>query len=141
MRTIVHALSREISDHTPLFLNTEDTSSRNNPSLLKFELGWLLREGFGDRVKDTWQSVQEGHTALERWQAKIRRLPQYLRGWAKNISGAYKKENNMLLNKLDELDKKAETILLDENDLNLKHVLNARLRAVKRRRVEMVSVC
>jgi hypothetical protein len=43
---------------------------------------------------------------VEKWEAKIRRLHQYLRWWAKNISGAYKKEKKLLLNKLDELDKK-----------------------------------
>jgi hypothetical protein len=32
-----------------------------------------------------------------------------------------------LLEKLDELDKKAESTLLDQNELNLKHVLNERL--------------
>ena len=33
----------------------------------------------------------------------------------------------MLLEKLDELDKKAESTLLDQNELNLKYVLNERL--------------
>jgi hypothetical protein len=50
-----------------------------------------------------------------------------LKGWAKNTSGAYKKEKKRLLEKLDELDKKAESTLLDQNELNLKHVLNERL--------------
>jgi hypothetical protein len=40
------------------------------------------------------------------------------------VSGAYKKEKKELLNKLDELDKKAENSLLNEMELNLKHVLN-----------------
>jgi mannosylglycoprotein endo-beta-mannosidase len=43
------------------------------------------------------------------------------------VSGAYKKEKLILLNKLDELDKMAETTMLDEMELNLKHVLNERL--------------
>ena len=68
-----------------------------------------------------------GNTPLERWQAKIRRLRQYLRGWATNTSGAYKKEKKALLDKLDELDKKAEYIHLNEEEVNLKHVLNDRL--------------
>ena len=70
--------------------------------------------------------MDEGHNSLERWQAKIRRLRQYLKGWAKNTSGAYKKEKKLLA-KLDELDKKAESTLLDQNELNLKYVLNERL--------------
>jgi hypothetical protein len=36
--------------------------------------------------------VFEEDDNMRRWHAKIRRLRQYLRGWAKNISGANKKE-------------------------------------------------
>ena len=75
-------------------------------------------------------SVNDGHTPLEKWQAKLRRLLQYLRGWAQNVSGAYKKEQKTLLEKLDELDKKAETMLLTSQEVNLKHVLNERLDTV-----------
>ena len=73
-------------------------------------------------VRDVWHSVVVEGTPLERWQAKIRRLRHYLRGWAKNVSGAYKKEKKELLNKLDELDKTAENSLLSEMELNLKRV-------------------
>ena len=45
----------------------------------------------------------------------------------KNVSCSYKKEKMTLLNKLDELDKKAETSMLSEMEFNLKHVLNDRL--------------
>ena len=78
-------------------------------------------------VRDVWHSVLVEGSPLERWQAKIKKLRQYLRGWAKNVSGANKKEKKTLLNKLDELDKKTENSLLDESELNLKHVLNERL--------------
>ena len=74
--------------------------------------------------------MNDGHTPLEKWQAKLRRLLQYLRGWAKNVCGAYKKEKKALLEKLDELDKKAETMLLTSQEVNLKHVLNERLDTV-----------
>jgi hypothetical protein len=121
--TTVLALSREISDHTPLLYTTNNPSLAYQPQF-KFELGWLLRDGFCDMVRDVWHSVAVEGTPLERWQAKIRRLRQYLKGWAKNVSGAYKKEKKELLNKLDELDKKAENSLLNEMELNLKHVLN-----------------
>ncbi|WVZ77300.1 LOW QUALITY PROTEIN: hypothetical protein U9M48_025183, partial [Paspalum notatum var. saurae] len=83
-RSTVQALNREISDHTPLFLNTGDTSTSGSPPLFKFELGWLLRDGFFDMVKDIWSSTNFGQTPLERWQNKIRRLTQHLRGWAKH---------------------------------------------------------
>ncbi|WVZ96321.1 hypothetical protein U9M48_041976 [Paspalum notatum var. saurae] len=78
-------------------------------------------------VKDVWTSVQSGHTPLERWQAKIRSLRQYLRGWAKHTSRMYKKEKKALLDKLERLDKKAEMSPLSSEEINLKHFLNERL--------------
>jgi mannosylglycoprotein endo-beta-mannosidase len=78
-------------------------------------------------VTDVWQNTPVRGSPIERWQAKIRRLRQHLRGWAKNVSGAYKLEKTSILNKLDELDKKAEITLLTQDELNLKHVLNERL--------------
>ena len=43
---IVTSLSREISDHTPLLLDTRDSGSANKQQMFKFELGWLLIYGF-----------------------------------------------------------------------------------------------
>jgi len=124
--TTVYALTREISDHTPLLLSTNNPSSAYQPQF-KFELGWLLRDGFYEMVTEVWNSTLVDGSPIERWQAKIRRLRQYLRGWAKSVSGAYKKEKIAILNKLDELDKKAEITALSEGELDLKHVLNERL--------------
>ena len=42
----VEALTREISDHTPLLLDTNQASHRGNTPLFKFELGWLAKDGF-----------------------------------------------------------------------------------------------
>ena len=124
--TTVYALNREISDHTPLLVNTGDLSSTYQPQF-KFELGWLLREGFMDMVTNIWHNTLVEGTALQRWQTKIRKLRQYLRGWAKHISGHYKKEKKEILNKLDELDKKAEITPLQPVEIDWKHVLNERL--------------
>jgi exonuclease III len=123
----VEAITREISDHTPLLINTGHNHSCSNHTMFKFELGWLLRDGFADMVKNIWSNEVVSGTAMERWQAKIRRLRQHLRGWAKNVSGAYKKEKKKLLDTLDSLDKKAETTLLTLSEIDLKCCLNNRL--------------
>jgi hypothetical protein len=96
-----------ISDHTPLLLGTGQRLTTCHYQF-KFELGWLLRDGFKEMICDIWQSVQQGSNPLETWQKKRRRLRQFLKGWAKNTSGTYKKEKQQLLDKLDVLDKKAE---------------------------------
>ncbi|WVZ49622.1 hypothetical protein U9M48_000963 [Paspalum notatum var. saurae] len=132
-KATVQALTREISDHTPLFLNSGDGDNTPAHSDFKFELGWLLREVFFYMVKKVWSSTDAGGNPLDRWQAKIRRLRQYLRGWAKNTGGAYKKEKKLLLEKLDELDKKSEHTQLDNDELNLKHALHESVPTPKRR--------
>jgi hypothetical protein len=95
--------------------------------MFKFELGWLLRDGFKEMVRDIWNNTKVGRMPMERLQGKIDRLRWYLRGWTKNISGDYKKEKIEILNMLDSLDKKAENIMLQPDELNLKQCLNNRL--------------
>jgi hypothetical protein len=124
----VIALCREISDHTPLLINTEGggINSKNQP-LFKFELGWLLKDGFFEMVSDVWNGEKRGVSAMQKWQSKIRRLRQFLRGWAKNMRGAEKREKQELFRKVDELDKKAETQLLSQQEIDLKQCVKDRL--------------
>jgi hypothetical protein len=102
-QSTVVALNREIFDHTPLLLNKGHTSSCSNYTMFKFELGWLLRDGFADMVKNIWINENKGSNAMERC----------VRGWTKNVSGAYKKDKKDLLNKLTSLDKKSGTNFTD----------------------------
>jgi endonuclease/exonuclease/phosphatase family metal-dependent hydrolase len=46
----VQALTREVSDHTPLLLNSGEPSQLATQPMFKFELGWLLRDGFMEMV-------------------------------------------------------------------------------------------
>jgi hypothetical protein len=52
--TTVQALTRGVSDHTPILLNSGEASSMTTQPMFKFELGWLLRDGFMDLVRDIW---------------------------------------------------------------------------------------
>jgi hypothetical protein len=79
----IMALSRDISNHTPLLLNTGRNTSMNIQHLFKFELGWLLHDGFDDMVKEVWDSVEDLDDILKSRQSKIRRLRQHLRGEGK----------------------------------------------------------
>jgi hypothetical protein len=78
-------------------------------------------------IRDLWSNTTIGHTPMKRWQEKIRRVRQYLRGWTKNVSGQYKKEKKEIMNILDDLDKKAETSALETHERDLKQFLNNRL--------------
>jgi hypothetical protein len=70
----VMALCRGISDHTALLPDTGRAPSSGSQSLFKVELGWLLQDGFGDMVKEIWESVNDEEDGMRRWQSKIRRL-------------------------------------------------------------------
>jgi hypothetical protein len=123
----VEALNREISDHTPLLLSLGEKGKAKKSAPFKFELRWLLEGGFFDVVSEVWRKENRGVTSMQRWQNKMRRLRQFLRGWAKNLNGAYKKEKQELLRKAEELDKKAESQLLRQRECDLKQSIHERL--------------
>jgi hypothetical protein len=45
-KVLVQALTRDISDHTPLLLDTRDSCTAAQNHMFKFELSWLIREDF-----------------------------------------------------------------------------------------------
>ena len=78
-------------------------------------------------MEKVWRKENRGVSSIERWQNKIRRLRQFLRGWAKNKSDHYKKEKKELISKLEVLDKKAENEALLQWEIDLKQTLKSRL--------------
>jgi hypothetical protein len=128
----VQALDRYQFDHTPLSLNGKVPTCLGNHSDFKFELGWLIREGFYDMVSSICQQEYRGGSAIQIWQNKIRALRRYLRGWAKNSAESTKKEKKQLLELIDNLDKKAEISYLSPNELSTKAYGNDRLVSILR---------
>lgn len=122
----VEARDRSVSDHSPLVLSTGSSTHGNVSPLFKLERGWFLRDGFFAMVANIWQCEVAGNTSMEIWQNKICALRKYLRGWAKNTAGHYKKEKKKLISLIDSLDKKAETTYTD-NEINWKYYLKERL--------------
>jgi hypothetical protein len=53
---------------------------------------------------------------MERWQNKIWHLRQFLRGWARDLSGHYKIEKERLSIIIDIIDKKAEICPISDNE-------------------------
>jgi hypothetical protein len=60
--------------------------------------------------------VISGCSLIERWQNKLRYIRRFLKGWARNHSGLYRKEKERLLATIDELDIKAESVPLSVNE-------------------------
>ena len=69
-----------------------------------------------DLIAREWARVTGGRSNIDKWQNKIRHLRQFLRGWAKHESGVYKLKKQRLLELINELDIKAESVLLDDNE-------------------------
>jgi hypothetical protein len=128
----VEALNREMSDHTPLLLSLGEKGKSKKEPPFQFELGWLIKDRFFEVVAEVWKKEIRGTSPMQRWQNKIRRLRQYLRGWAKNMNGAYKKEKQELMRKAEELDKLAESQLLSQRDWDLKQSIHERLNQLLR---------
>jgi hypothetical protein len=63
--TTVHALTRNMSDHTPLLLNFGESSFMATQPLFKFELGWLLKYGSMEMVRDIWIHIEVGIILME----------------------------------------------------------------------------
>jgi hypothetical protein len=90
----VRAMERieKLSDHAPLLLDTNSDKLHGKKPSFKFELGWLSRDGFEYMVKEVRNRPVKGSSTILRWNNKICALQKHLRGWARHISGLYKKE-------------------------------------------------
>jgi exonuclease III len=112
----VWALSRSESDHTPLLIDSGVRAHSGNKAHFSFELSWLKQDGFDEIIKREWALASGGDSPIDRWQNKIRHLRRFLKGWAKNMSGKYKKEKERLIGLIDELDIKAESTVLSSDE-------------------------
>jgi hypothetical protein len=101
----VRALERSqgLSDHAPILLTTGTPKHPGNHRF-KFELGWLQREDFHDMVKSVWDRPVVAASPIIRWNNKLRSLRSHLSGWARNITGVFKKENIRLFSIIDDLE-------------------------------------
>jgi hypothetical protein len=128
-RATMQCLPRAISDHTPLLLDTGSTSQPNK-CMFKFELTWLFKDGFHEKVAEVWQRETKGSNSLERWQNKIRSLRRYLRGWVKNMNGSYKKEKKEILGKLEQLDKKSRVYIASAPWIKYKAIFKCKVNPI-----------
>ena len=92
-------LSRDISDHNSIILSTLADSPKKHISF-RFELAWLRHQDFIPLVKEIWERQCFGLSALDRIQAKIKKVKQFVKGWDFNQRGAQKKAKQNLKDEL-----------------------------------------
>jgi hypothetical protein len=101
----VHKPVRDISDHSPLILDTLDIREKNRD--FRFEKIWLCEETFLDRVKRSWTKQVFATNSLERLQKKLKNVKMALKGWGANLRGAdikRKKNINIELKTLEDFE-------------------------------------
>lgn len=119
----LQALPRLGSDHAPICWDS-DINHLPISGSFKFEKWWLLREDFKGIVERSWNAPVYGHTAIERWKNKIRRLRRVCKGWSKNIEAALRNLKKDLMHEYDLLDIKSETTeLSDDEKIRFKQIL------------------
>jgi hypothetical protein len=112
----VRALTRTDSDHAPLLIDSGNHAHIGNKAHFSFEISWLKHENFYEIVKAEWETETRGDSPIARWQNTIHHVRRFLKGWAKCLSGQYKKEKEKLLPVIDELDLKADSTPLDDDE-------------------------
>jgi hypothetical protein len=103
----VMAMSREMSDHTPLILDVGESKERSGGQF-RFELSWLTKEDIMEVIWPIWEADANGKCAIEEWNWRLGNTRKKLRDWAKNVDVAYKKEKKRLSDILHYLDLQTE---------------------------------
>lgn len=131
----LQALSSSISDHCPLFLSQSDDLPW--PASFKFEQFWIRVPGFLEIVKEAWDMLVQGNSAMMKLHNKFINTAKKLRTWSQSLFGDAKiqlyKANDIIL----QLDIAQESRALSQEELELRRALKIRilgLAAVERSR-------
>jgi ATP-dependent Clp protease ATP-binding subunit ClpA len=84
--TTIHIISRDISDHNPIILDTMENRERKNRSFI-FKKSWLKEEDFLSRVERIWRQPIRARNSLEIVQIKLKNVKNDLKGWGKTLEG------------------------------------------------------
>ena len=61
---MVHALDREVSNHTPLLLDTGNPSYTGHAKQFKMELSWLAHKDFREWITEIWNKLVSGQNSV-----------------------------------------------------------------------------
>lgn len=101
----LHVGTRTGSDHSPLFLNCDDTAFPANQSPFRFQSMWLTHPEFMTTIRTSWVLPLCAACPIRRVILKLKRLKNTLKSWNKEVFG------NIFL-KLDKIDAKISDLQL-----------------------------
>ena len=100
-------LPRELSDHNPLLLCTEQKKVKNSKAFC-FETSWLKHDDFILKISEICKEKVVAKNAVDKWCIKINRVKKKLKGWGISLKGHNRKyrlclrEELLVLEKLEE---------------------------------------
>ena len=114
--TTLRTIAREMSDHNPLLLCTDQERVRKTKPFC-FENDWLKHQDFVPKIKEIWERQIRCANAVDRWCIKINRVKKFLKRWGQSLRGHNKKYRSILQEELLTLEK------LEESDSLPRHLL------------------
>ena len=78
-------LPRPFSDHSPILLDAGGI--RTGPSPFRFEIMWLMVEGFKKMLKQWWQGLNFSGSFSFILAAKLKALKDILKSWNREVFG------------------------------------------------------
>ena len=108
-------LSRLLSDHFPIMLESGKFLRGNRP--FRFENMWLQAEGFGEMVRNCWESYQFEGTPSYILAKKLKALKLALKKWNYEVFGHVGHKRQQLMSELNRFDVLVEDrpLSTDEN--------------------------
>lgn len=74
-------------------------------------------ETFEKVIQNVWNCPQVDTSVMGNWQQKVRNLRIKLRGWSVNVEAANRKKKYDLIREYDTLDRLAENLQLDQDQI------------------------
>ena len=102
--TNLRKLPRELSDHNPLLLCTEQSTHKKSKAFC-FETFWLKHQEFLQKISEIWDVHVRGKDAVDKWCIKVNRVKFFLKGWGMSLRGHTKKYKKCLREELEILEK------------------------------------
>ncbi|RVW34760.1 LINE-1 reverse transcriptase-like [Vitis vinifera] len=107
-------LHRPVSDHFPILL--EGGGLKRGPSPFRFENMWLEEEGFKDKMKTWWGSLNFTGSSNYILDAKLRALKNILKIWNKEEFGLVEAKKGEALKQVEYWDEKEKYDVLNMED-------------------------
>ena len=126
--TFVRKLVKEISDHSPLILNTDDfLPNPGHQRDFRFDLNWLKNPEFITLVAKVWLKPVNSKNPIDVLNIKLKRFKKFFKGWGANLFGKSRKRRKDLREELEHLEKLEETDVLSPELYERKVEISAEL--------------